>query len=211
FGEADGVYFIAMEYIDGPNLRAVIRRAQATNKQIPLPLCAKIVSSACEGLAFAHEFSDPQTGEPLNLIHRDVSPDNILLARNGTVKLVDFGIVKAANQVHQTRVGTLKGKVPFMAPEQLRNEPFDLRIDVYALGVVLYELVTGRRPYEAPHEVALIHAILNEPITPVASRRPDAPEFLQQIIARAMAKDPAERYANCREMQSDLDHFLLSL
>jgi eukaryotic-like serine/threonine-protein kinase len=121
FGEAEGVYFIAMEYIDGPNLRALIRRAQAINKQLPLPLCAKIVASACEGLAFAHEFSDPETGEPLHLIHRDVSPDNILLARNGTVKLVDFGIVKAANQVHQTRVGTLKGKVPGLRPRvQLR-------------------------------------------------------------------------------------------
>ncbi|WP_224370403.1 serine/threonine protein kinase [Hyalangium versicolor] len=211
FGEAEGTYFIAMEYVDGPNLRALMRRAQTLGKALPLPLCAKIVSQACEGLAFAHEFTAPDTGEPLHLIHRDVSPDNILLARNGTVKLVDFGIVKAANQVHQTRVGTLKGKVPFMAPEQLRNEPFDLRIDVYALGVVLYELVTGRRPYEAPHEAALIHAILNEPIIPVASRRPDVPEALQHIISRALAKNPDERYASCREMQSDLDHFLLSL
>src|SRR5262249_50712332 len=99
FGEAEGAYYIAMEYIDGPNLRALMRRAQSLSRPLPLPLCAKIISAACEGLAYAHEFSDPQTGEPLHLIHRDVSPDNILLARNGTVKLVDFGIAKAANQV----------------------------------------------------------------------------------------------------------------
>ncbi|WP_257460751.1 serine/threonine protein kinase [Archangium lipolyticum] len=209
FGEADGAYFLAMEYIDGPNLRALMRRAHAAGRPLPLPHCAKLVSAICEGLTYAHEFADPFSGEPLGLVHRDVSPDNILLARTGAVKVVDFGIAKATNQVHQTRVGTLKGKVPYMAPEQLRNEPLDLRIDIYALGVVLYELVAGRKPFEASSEVALMNAILHEPFTPVSDRRADVPEPLRYIIERALAKDREERYQSCREMQADLERFLL--
>ncbi|MFE8600448.1 serine/threonine protein kinase [Archangium violaceum] len=210
FGEAEGSYFLAMEFIDGPNLRALMRRAYSQGRPLPLPHCARIIAAACEGLAYAHEFVDPATGEPVRLIHRDVSPDNILLARTGSVKLVDFGIAKAANQVHETRVGTLKGKVPFMAPEQLKNEQLDLRIDVYALGVVLYELVTGRKPYEANSEVAMIQAILFEPFTPLSARRPDVPEPLQRIIEKALAKDREVRYLSCREMQADLEAYLLS-
>jgi serine/threonine-protein kinase len=210
FGEAEGSYFLAMEYIDGPNLRALMRRAHALGRPLPLPHCARIIAAACEGLAYAHEYADPATGEPVRLIHRDVSPDNILLARTGAVKVVDFGIAKAANQVHQTRVGTLKGKVPYMAPEQLKNEPLDLRIDVYALGIVLYELVTGRKPYEANSEVALMQAILFEPFTPLSARRPDVPEPLQRIIEKALAKDREVRYLSCRELQADLEHYLLS-
>ncbi|QRO02498.1 serine/threonine protein kinase [Archangium violaceum] len=209
FGEADGAYFLAMEYIDGPNLRALMRRAHAVGRPLPLPHCAKLVSAICEGLTYAHEFADPFSGEPLGLVHRDVSPDNILLARTGAVKIVDFGIAKATNQVHQTRVGTLKGKVPYMAPEQLRNEPLDLRIDIYALGVVLYELVAGRKPFEASSEVALMNAILHEPFTPVSVRRADVPEPLLHIIERALAKDREARYSSCREMQADLERFLL--
>ncbi|WP_233261970.1 serine/threonine-protein kinase [Vitiosangium sp. GDMCC 1.1324] len=209
FGEAEGTYFLAMEYIDGPNLRAVMRRTHAMGRPLPLPLCARLVSAVCEGLAYAHEFVEPSTGECLQLIHRDVSPDNILLARTGAVKVVDFGIAKATNQVHQTRVGTLKGKVPYMAPEQLRNEPPDLRIDIYALGVVLYELVAGRKPFEASSEVALINAILHEPITPLSARRPEVPEPLQRIVERALAKDREVRYSSCRELQADLESYLL--
>ncbi len=210
FGEAEGAYFLAMEYIDGPTLRALLRRLGAQGQAMPYPLCARIASAVCEGLTFAHEFCDPDTGEALRMIHRDVSPDNILLSRSGNVKLVDFGIAKATAQAPQTRVGTLKGKVPYMAPEQLRNEALDPRTDVYALGVVLYEMVAGAKPFEASNEAALMHSILFEPFIPVAARREDAPEALQRIIQRALAKDRATRYPSCREMQADLDRYLLS-
>ncbi|WP_240360270.1 serine/threonine protein kinase [Pyxidicoccus caerfyrddinensis] len=210
FGEAAGAYFLAMEYIDGPTLRALLRRLAAQGQAIPYPLCARIASAVCEGLTFAHEFSDPDTGEALRMIHRDVSPDNILLSRSGNVKLVDFGIAKATSQAPQTQVGTLKGKVPYMAPEQLRNEPLDPRTDVYALGVVLYEMVAGAKPFEASNEAALMRAILFEPFIPVAARREGAPEALLRIIQRALAKDRETRYADCRQMQADLDRYLLS-
>nr|WP_225937851.1 serine/threonine-protein kinase [Myxococcus sp. RHSTA-1-4] len=210
FGESEGAYFLAMEYIDGPTLRALLRRLNAQGQAMPYPLCARIASAVCEGLTFAHEFRDPDTGEALRMIHRDVSPDNILLSRSGNVKLVDFGIAKASSSAPQTQVGTLKGKVPYMSPEQLRNEPLDARTDVYALGVVLYEMVAGAKPFEASHEAALMQSILFEPFIPVAARREDVPEALERIIQRALSKDRAVRYASCRQMQADLDQYLLS-
>ena len=125
FGEAEGSYFIAMEYIDGPTLRLLLSRARDLRIPITLGLAARIVSSAAEGLAYAHDFRDHVTDEPLHLVHRDVSPDNILVSRSGGVKLVDFGIAKARGQSHHTQAGTVKGKVAYMAPEQLRGEPLD--------------------------------------------------------------------------------------
>ena len=116
FGTSDGTYFLAMEYIDGPNLRTVLKQSFARKQPIPFGVSAKIISFACEGLAYAHDFADPETGEPLHLIHRDISPDNILLSRSGAVKVVDFGIAKAANQSHHTKTGLLKGKLSYMPP-----------------------------------------------------------------------------------------------
>ncbi|HLK99636.1 MAG TPA: serine/threonine-protein kinase, partial [Myxococcaceae bacterium] len=143
FGEADDAYFLAMEFIDGPNLRVLLKRASQQGVALPPAVCARLIATACEGLAFAHDFADPGTGELLGLIHRDISPDNVLVSRQGAVKVVDFGIAKAAGQSHKTRSGVIKGKLSYMPPEQLRAKQLDRRADVYALGVVLYELLTG--------------------------------------------------------------------
>lgn len=211
FGEAGGVYYLAMEYIDGPNLRLILRRTLQNHALLPIPLCVKMVSLACEGLAYAHEFADPQSGSPLGLIHCDISPENVLLSRNGSVKVVDFGIAKAAGFGPQNKAGTFKGKVSYMPPERIQGNPFDLRADIFSLGVVLYELVTGVKPFNARTDVSILHAILQEPIVPISSRRPDVPELLGRILARALAKDPDNRYRSCREFQRDLDRFLVSI
>jgi len=137
FGEVADSYFIAMEYVDGPNLRTLSALAHAASKPIPFPLCARIVSHVCEGLAYAHEALDTETNQPLGIVHRDISPDNVVLARNGAVKVVDFGIAKAAEQIFQTQSGLRKGKVAYMAPEYLQGQTLDGRADIYALGVVL--------------------------------------------------------------------------
>jgi eukaryotic-like serine/threonine-protein kinase len=210
FGESEGAYYLAMEYIDGPNLRLLSKRARAANVPLPPAYCAKIIASACEGLAFAHEFLDPDTGEPLGLIHRDISPDNILLSRQGAVKVVDFGIAKAANQSHKTQTGLIKGKIAYMPPEQLQARPLDQRVDVYALGVVLYELLTGQKPFDAPTDVSMMQAILYEPLVPAVSRRPDLPQAMAQILDRALSKVREQRYPDCRAFQSDLEHFIHS-
>ncbi|WP_414640746.1 serine/threonine protein kinase [Archangium sp.] len=210
FGEAEGTYFLAMEYIDGPSLRTLIKRAAAQGQPLPATVCARIISLACEGLAFAHDFTDPDTGEARGLIHRDVSPDNILLSRQGAVKVVDFGIAKAAGQSHKTESGVVKGKLPYMPPEQLRAKPLDRRADVYALGVVLYELLTGQRPYASESEAGLMQAILFEPHTPAAELRPDLPFPLRRILNKVLAKDRDQRYADCHAFQAELEKFIVS-
>jgi serine/threonine protein kinase len=210
FGEAEGTYFLAMEYVDGPNLREMIRRASGASLSLPIAFCARVISAACEGLAFAHDFKDPATTLPMNIVHRDISPDNLLLSRQGAVKVVDFGIAKAAGQSPHTQTGVLKGKLAYMAPEQLRNEPLDRRADVYALGVVLYELLTGLKPFMATSEAGMVQAILFELQVPVAQRRPDVPEGLQRILTKALAKERERRYLDCVSLQADLEEFLLS-
>src|SRR3954466_7646428 len=134
FGESEGFYFLAMEYIDGPSLRTLASAAHADGGGIPFGQCARIITCCCEALTHAHELTDAATGKPLNLVHRDVSPDNILVSKTGSVKLVDFGIAKAATQNHQTKTGLVKGKLAYMAPEQVRAEPLDCRADIYSLG-----------------------------------------------------------------------------
>jgi serine/threonine-protein kinase len=211
FGEADGEYFLAMEYIDGPNLRVLLKKAQTAGLVLPPALCARFIASACEGLAFAHDFNDPETGQPLGLIHRDISPDNILVSRQGAVKVVDFGIAKAAGQSHKTQTGMVKGKLAYMPPEQVRAKPLDRRVDVYALGVVLYELLTGQKPYDAPTDASLMQAILFEPQVPAVQHRPDLPEALHRILDRCLAKDREQRYADCLGLAAELEEFILSV
>ncbi|MGA9520616.1 MAG: serine/threonine-protein kinase [Myxococcaceae bacterium] len=210
FGEVDGAYYIAMEYIDGPNLRALSRRAVEQKHRLPLALCAKIVATACDGLAYAHDFADPTTGKPLNLVHRDISSDNIMLSRSGSVKVVDFGIAKAANLTPHTRTGSLKGKLAYMPPEQFRRTDIDRRSDIFALGVVLYELIAGRKPFHVGSEVEVMQAILYEPPIPISSLRDGVPEALRDILDKALAKERDERYPDCRAFQHDLEQFIVS-
>ena len=208
FGEADGVFFLVMELIDGVNLRVLFRRANELQAPIALPLVARIISLACEGLSYAHQFTDPATGEPMGLVHRDISADNILLARNGSVKVVDFGIAKAANQTALTKTGTVKGKFSYMSPEQLTGQPLDQRADVFSLGLVLFELIAGRKPFETANEGAIVQAIMYEPMAPAARFRPDVPDALQRILNKALAKSRDDRYPDCRAMQTDLERFI---
>src|SRR5262249_30573411 len=142
-------------------------------------------------------------------IHRDISPDNIVIAYSGSVKVVDFGIAKAASQHHHTRTGVVKGKIAYMAPEQLARKALDHRADIYSLGVVLYELVSGARPYGGSNELSVLHArIPGEPIVPLATRRPDAPGTLCAIVERALAREPDRRPQTCRELQLELEQLL---
>ncbi|WP_342377690.1 protein kinase [Myxococcus stipitatus] len=210
FGESEGTYFLAMELIDGPNLRRWRKQADSRGVFLPPNLCAKVVAHAAEGLAFAHDFEDAVTGQPLGLIHRDVSPDNILVSRQGAVKVVDFGIAKVVGQKHRTQTGIVKGKVAYMPPEQVRADPLDRRVDVYALGVVLYELLTGRLPFEGASELAMMQAIISREPVPVTHLREDVPNALQSILTIALRKNREDRYPDCRALQADLERFVLS-
>jgi serine/threonine protein kinase len=210
FGQEDGRLFLAMEYINGPNLRTLNQAARSMEGPIAFPLVARLTSLAAEGLHHAHELRDDE-GKPRELVHRDISPDNILVSMNGAVKVVDFGIAKATNQSFRTRTGALKGKLAYMPPEQLRRDPLDRRTDIYALGVVLFELVAGTLPYDATSEVSVIRAVMDDqPFEPCRVLRPDTPPALEAIISCCLEKDRERRYSTCRELQGELDRYIQS-
>jgi serine/threonine protein kinase len=208
FGEQEDSYFIAMEYVEGLNLKVLLKRTLQQGKLLPYPLIARILSLACEGLAYAHELVEPLTGQPLKFIHRDISTDNILVSLTGGVKVVDFGIAKAANAGTQTQSGIIKGKLPYMPPEYLLGTPIDLRADIYALGVVLYELITGRRPFVAETDILLADLIIHSQPPDARALRADVPNRLVRVLERALHKDRNQRYASCRQLQADLERYL---
>ncbi|MEM1008698.1 MAG: serine/threonine-protein kinase, partial [Myxococcota bacterium] len=205
-GEHDGTYYIAMEYVAGFNLRSLIRICNANGLWLSPEYIAKIGSQICEGLEYAHNFCDVE-GNHLNLIHRDVSPQNLILSRQGMIKIVDFGIAKAKS-TQQTQAGTIKGKLAYMSPEQVKGLQLDRRSDIFSLGIVLYELATYNRPIQGKTDIDMLRAILNSPPQSIQSYRPDFPTGLSAVIERALSKERDIRYASARDMQWDLERFI---
>ena len=209
-GQVQQRYFLAMEYVHGVSMSKVLKAC--AKKQVPFPLeyGAKILSNACEGLEYAHNFSDAD-GTPLNLIHRDVSPQNIMLSYDGVVKVLDFGIAKAAGNIYQTRTSSLKGKAAYMSPEQITQKSgLDRRSDIFSLGIVLFEFATGKRPFGGETELELMMSIVQSPPTDPKQLNPNVPEDLAKVMYKALEKDRNQRYQSAREMRADLEHFLLS-
>ncbi len=205
-GESAGEYFFAMEYLHGEDLRAMLSVVSKTRAHIPLGTVVSIISSVAAGLHYAHERRGTDK-KPLNIVHRDVSPSNILVSYDGSVKIVDFGIAKAAMRQGETRSGSLKGKVSYMSPEQCKMGTVDRRSDVYALGVVLYELVTTTRLFKSDSDYLVMDAICTGKIPLPRIRRPDLPNELSTIIMTALATDPERRYQTADELRSALDAF----
>jgi serine/threonine protein kinase len=200
-------YFIAMEYIFGRDMRRVIPKADALGIPFPMVYALKIASSVCEGLYYAHQKTDLY-GNPLNIVHRDVTPENIFVSFDGTVKILDFGIAKAANQVDQTKNGEIKGKLSYMSPEQCLGRPLDHRSDIFSLGVVLYEWITGFKLFTGDSEVAILKSITDGKIYAPSYFKSDIPEEVEAILMRALEKDRDKRYQSAWEMQYDIDQFL---
>ncbi|NBD10601.1 MULTISPECIES: serine/threonine-protein kinase [Corallococcus] len=208
FGEANGTYYIAMEFIHGEDLGRVMRKASGMNQWIARPLAIRIVASACEGLYYAHSRAD-DAGRPLNVVHRDISPQNILISFDGSVKLVDFGIAKAADQASMTKSGAIKGKFAYMAPEQAGGKHLDRRADIFAIGLVLYEMLTGHRPLKKDSELATLQAAMECSI-PSPSEVADVPRDMDHVVMRALAKSADDRYDNAREFQTALEELLVN-
>ena len=206
-GEVDGGYFIAMEFIDGVDLADVVERATELGHPVPPAVAARIVAEVSMALDYAHNYTT-RDGEALQLVHRDISPQNILLTRTGIPKVVDFGVAKAANRQHKTQTGAVKGKLSYMSPEQISGQPLDGRSDLFALGVVLYELVTCRRPFGHESELLAVTAILNEQPPSPRTIVDGVPEELEEVIFKALSKDAADRYDSAREMQLALERVL---
>ena len=204
FGRDGATYFYTMEYLRGRDLARVLRVLKADLTAIDLAATVAIGIGAATGLHHAHEQRD-LSGRHLGMVHRDVSPSNIIVTYDGGVKLVDFGIAKASGQKTTTAVGSIKGKVPYMSPEQSAGEPVDRRSDVYSLGVVLYELATGQRLFTGDHELQTIHRIARGNAPPVSSVNPAVPAELDHIIALAMHVDPTRRYQTALELAIALE------
>jgi serine/threonine protein kinase len=204
-GEAAGEFFIAMEYIHGEDVRTLLSNASKTRAHVPLGVAIAIVSAAASGLHYAHERRGSDK-RPLGIVHRDVSPSNILVGYDGSVKVVDFGIAKASMR-QETRSGSLKGKISYMSPEQCKGSDVDRRSDVYSLGVVLYELATTTRLFKGENDYLVMDQIVNGRVSLPRVRRPDLPNELSAIIMRAIAPDPERRYFTADELRTALDQF----
>ena len=196
--------FFTMEYLHGEDLKAIISASRKAGELLPLELALQIVVGCAAGLHHAHEQTDYE-GRPLDIVHRDVSPSNIIVTRQNGVKLIDFGIAKAASDKEHTGVGVLKGKVSYMSPEQCRGLALDRRSDIFALGIVLYEMVTMHRPYQGNNVLATVHRILGEEPVPPRELRPECPPALERIILKALDKNVDARYQTVFEMQEELE------
>ncbi|WP_437479399.1 serine/threonine-protein kinase [Sorangium sp. So ce1014] len=207
-GEQDGVLFLAMEWLDGVPLNQVMKTAKRRNG-MPVPIAVRIVAQACAGLHAAHELKD-KSGALVGLVHRDISPQNILVTYAGVSKVVDFGVAKAtALNDSTTQAGQLKGKVSYMAPEQVRGEVIDRRVDVFAMGIVLYALTTGKHPFRKESEGATLFAISSpDPVPAPHEFEPDYPASLEAVLLRALEKERDQRYATANELLRALDKAL---
>ena len=202
-GQQGKTLFIVMELIQGPSVAAMINLARRDGRWIPFDVAAEIVAQACEGLHAAHELHD-ESGRPLALVHRDVSPGNLMVSGDGVVKLVDFGIAKAQDSAFRTRTGTVKGKYPYLSPEMCRAEPLDRRADIFALGASFHELLTLERLFERESIPQTMRAILEDPIPDPRAARPDVASSVVEVLMRALERDRARRFATA----ADLGHAL---
>lgn len=207
-GEEQGVLYLVMEWSDGGTLLEVLKRQPGAILE-PM-VAAAIVAKVCAGLHAAHELED-ETGSPLNVVHRDVTPQNILLSSQGHVRLADFGVAKAQGQIHRpTETGEVKGKLNYMAPEQLTSKLVDRRVDIFALGCVLYECTAGRRPFQGDGALSTLYQILEHEVESPANLIPDYPAELARIVLKALSKQASARYQTAEEMQKELEAWLIT-
>ncbi|MDP3234827.1 MAG: protein kinase [Myxococcales bacterium] len=206
-GFEEGCYFIAMEYLAGEDFSTVIRSAAKQRTFVPLNIALKVLADAAQGLHYAHDFTDSK-GQPLNVVHRDVSPSNIFVTYSGQVKMLDFGIAKAESRVTNTTAGVVKGKYQYMAPEQAQSLPVDRRADVYSLGVCMYEALCNARPFARDTDLAILNAVLKNEYRPPRQLRPDLPIELEQIIVKALSREADDRFQTAGEFAAAIENYL---
>ena len=212
FGNVGGTYFLAMEYVRGRDVSQMLRRLRERERPCPVGVAAFIAREVAGALAYAHTLAAPD-GAAFNIVHRDISPSNIICLRTGGVKLLDFGIAKALGEpeVEKTGHGVFKGKLSYIAPERIKDLPIDARADLFALGAVLWEMLAGRKLFRGKSDFETLKNVAELEVPPPSSIRPEVPPELDRIVARALARDPSERYATAQALADDLDHLLESL
>lgn len=208
FGIQRGQFFIVMEYVEGKNLRQIVNDLKKGSLQLSIENIAYVIKEVAAGLDHAHRCIDGSTGKPLNITHRDMSPQNVMVSYEGEVKVIDFGIAKAETQMEVTRAGTLKGKFGYMSPEQADGQPIDLRTDIFSLGIVLWELLASERLFSGTNEAAILRKIKDCQIPNIRKLNPAVPPELERIVNKALAKDRNLRYQTASALHRDLNKFL---
>lgn len=208
FGELNGQFYIVMEFVGGRNLRQILNKLGKVGKRLSVDQVLFIVGEVAKGLDHAHRSIDATTGRRLNITHRDMSPQNVMISFDGEVKIVDFGIAKAESKIENTRAGTLKGKFGYMSPEQADGQEVDFRTDIFSLGIVLWELIASERLFVANNEINTLRKIRDCVVPSLNKIDPSIPPELERIVNKALARDRNLRYQSCSEMQKDISKFM---
>lgn len=209
-GKSANAYFIVMEYVEGTNLKYILQYLAKYRRSVPVPLACWVVGEILKGLDYAHELRDADTGDGLGIVHRDISPPNILVSWNGEVKLTDFGLAKASTQLESTDPGVVKGKFAYLAPEAAHGESVDHRADIFAVGILAYEMLTGQRLFLADTDYDTVQNVRAADIPSMRAVNPEIPAELEDIIRCSLSREAKDRYQNASEFADDLLGFLFS-
>ncbi len=206
-GMGDNTYFIVMEFVDGADLKAIAELRRKARLEFPIAEAVYVATRMCEGLAYAHELCD-QDGHAFGVVHRDMSPPNVLITKYGEVKIADFGLAKANNQLEKSEPGIIKGKFSYLSPEAAHGQEVDSRTDIFAVGIILWELLAGRKLFQGESDYQTVQMVQQAKIPSLASINPKVPKELERVLGRSLARDPRERYQTAREFARDLNAFL---
>jgi serine/threonine protein kinase len=206
-GVGDNAYFIVMEYVDGANLKAIAESLRKNGKEFPVQPAALIALEICKGLSYAHELRDPN-GVDLKIVHRDMSPPNVLVTKYGEIKIVDFGLAKANSQLERSEPGIIKGKFSYLSPEAALGQEVDARTDIFAVGIILWELLAGQRLFLGETDFQTVKKVQQAVVPPISQINKNVPPELEKIITRTLARDPNVRYQTARELGVDLNKFM---
>jgi len=206
----DDTYFIVMEYVDGVDLKAIMEWRRKINRRIPIAHSLYMITEICKGLSYAHELLNPETGKPLGIVHRDISPPNVLISKQGEVKVVDFGLAKATSQIETTDPGVVKGKMSYLSPEAARGEEVDASADIFAVGILLYEMLTGKRLFYGETDYQTVELVRNAKIPPIKPQNPQVEPELEDIVRKALAKRKEDRFQSPTDLQDALAQYSYS-
>src|SRR5262245_9911688 len=206
-GVGDNAYFIVMEYVDGADLKMVIEYVKKSGRTFPVGSACVVAARICEGLTYAHELSSSD-GAPLHVVHRDMSPPNVLITKHGEVKIVDFGLAKATSQLEKSEAGIIKGKFSCLSPEAALGQEVDHRTDIFAVGIILWEMLAGQRLFLGDSDFATVKLVQTAQIPSLSAHNKEVPKDLERILAKALTRDPNTRYQSARDFGRDLTGFL---